>query len=161
MCVNTKKFIVQLFFWGRVRVCFYWELLNPSWHHIVGAYSLPRLGERYWCSRMADYHLSLLFLSGSHVIHRIDGFDCGVVQVNNKSNPFYHHGVAGRGFDTWCDQCRLPFKVACGQDHSLFLTETGKVFACGWGADGQTGQYPGGMFSVHQRVVNFSLSFCL
>uniref|UniRef100_A0AAX7T2W6 RCC1-like domain-containing protein n=1 Tax=Astatotilapia calliptera TaxID=8154 RepID=A0AAX7T2W6_ASTCA len=29
--------------------------------------------------------------------------------------------------------------VACGQDHSLFLTETGKVFACGWGADGQTG----------------------
>ncbi|XP_056910288.1 RCC1-like G exchanging factor-like protein [Takifugu flavidus] len=47
--------------------------------------------------------------SGSHVIHRIDGFDCGVVQV------------------------------ACGQDHSLFLTESGKVFACGWGADGQTG----------------------
>lgn len=33
------------------------------------------------------------------------------------------------------------FQVACGQDHSLFLTETGKVFACGWGADGQTGQY--------------------
>uniref|UniRef100_A0A7N8X1T9 RCC1 like n=1 Tax=Mastacembelus armatus TaxID=205130 RepID=A0A7N8X1T9_9TELE len=31
------------------------------------------------------------------------------------------------------------FQVACGQDHSLFLTETGKVFACGWGADGQTG----------------------
>ncbi|KAF3840603.1 hypothetical protein F7725_006465 [Dissostichus mawsoni] len=30
-------------------------------------------------------------------------------------------------------------QVACGQDHSLFLTETGTVFACGWGADGQTG----------------------
>ncbi|KAG7274406.1 hypothetical protein CRUP_027036 [Coryphaenoides rupestris] len=30
-------------------------------------------------------------------------------------------------------------QVACGQDHSLFLTETGKVYACGWGADGQTG----------------------
>ncbi|KAM9538774.1 RCC1-like G exchanging factor-like protein [Salvelinus alpinus] len=29
--------------------------------------------------------------------------------------------------------------VVCGQDHSLFLTETGKVYACGWGADGQTG----------------------
>ena len=33
----------------------------------------------------------------------------------------------------------LRFQVACGQDHSLFLTETGKVYACGWGADGQTG----------------------
>ena len=30
-------------------------------------------------------------------------------------------------------------KVVCGMDHSLFLTEDGKVFACGWGADGQTG----------------------
>ncbi|XP_073336032.1 RCC1-like G exchanging factor-like protein isoform X2 [Pagrus major] len=47
--------------------------------------------------------------SGSHIIHRIQGFDSRVVQVS------------------------------CGQDHSLFLTETGKVFSCGWGADGQTG----------------------
>lgn len=31
-------------------------------------------------------------------------------------------------------------QVACGQDHSLFLTDTGKVYACGWGADGQTGE---------------------
>ncbi|KAK5616304.1 RCC1-like G exchanging factor-like protein [Crenichthys baileyi] len=34
---------------------------------------------------------------------------------------------------------RLFSGVACGQDHSLFLTDTGKVFSCGWGADGQTG----------------------
>ncbi|KAI1903478.1 hypothetical protein AGOR_G00027610 [Albula goreensis] len=47
--------------------------------------------------------------SGSHVIHKIEGFDSRVTQV------------------------------ACGQDHSLFLTETGRVYACGWGADGQTG----------------------
>ncbi|KAG7217143.1 hypothetical protein INR49_027684 [Caranx melampygus] len=47
--------------------------------------------------------------SGSHIIHRMEGFGSRVTQV------------------------------ACGQDHSLFLTETGKVFACGWGADGQTG----------------------
>lgn len=45
----------------------------------------------------------------SHVIHKMEGFDSSVTQV------------------------------ACGQDHSLFLTETGKVYACGWGADGQTG----------------------
>lgn len=30
-------------------------------------------------------------------------------------------------------------QVCCGQDHSLFITETGKVYSCGWGADGQTG----------------------
>ncbi|XP_060852044.1 RCC1-like G exchanging factor-like protein [Rhopalosiphum padi] len=30
-------------------------------------------------------------------------------------------------------------KIICGQDHSLFITKTGKVYSCGWGADGQTG----------------------
>uniref|UniRef100_A0A336KZB7 CSON000941 protein n=1 Tax=Culicoides sonorensis TaxID=179676 RepID=A0A336KZB7_CULSO len=29
--------------------------------------------------------------------------------------------------------------VFCGQDHSFFVTKSGKVFSCGWGADGQTG----------------------
>ncbi|KAM3868540.1 RCC1-like G exchanging factor-like protein [Diretmus argenteus] len=48
--------------------------------------------------------------SGSHIIHKTEGFFCSRV-----------------------------VQVACGQDHSLFLTETGKVYACGWGADGQTG----------------------
>lgn len=49
--------------------------------------------------------------SGSHVVHKIEGFDSRVIQV------------------------------ACGQDHSLFLTDRGSVFACGWGADGQTGLF--------------------
>lgn len=30
--------------------------------------------------------------------------------------------------------------VECGQDHTMFLTKLGKVYTCGWGADGQTGQ---------------------
>lgn len=47
--------------------------------------------------------------SGSHIIHKIEGISGKVVQVS------------------------------CGQDHSLFLTDEGKVFSCGWGADGQTG----------------------
>lgn len=47
--------------------------------------------------------------SGSHLVHKIEGFDGRLVQV------------------------------VCGQDHSLFLTESGSVYACGWGADGQTG----------------------
>ncbi|RWS22394.1 Williams-Beuren syndrome chromosomal region 16 protein-like protein, partial [Leptotrombidium deliense] len=30
-------------------------------------------------------------------------------------------------------------QIICGQDHTLFLTEEGNVYSCGWGADGQTG----------------------
>ncbi|XP_002127666.2 RCC1-like G exchanging factor-like protein [Ciona intestinalis] len=30
-------------------------------------------------------------------------------------------------------------KILCGMDHTMFLTEDGRVFTCGWGADGQTG----------------------
>ncbi|KAK3912656.1 RCC1-like G exchanging factor-like protein [Frankliniella fusca] len=30
--------------------------------------------------------------------------------------------------------------VACGQDHSMFITQNGEVYACGWNADGQTAQ---------------------
>ena len=30
-------------------------------------------------------------------------------------------------------------QVCCGLDHSLFLTSEGKVYTCGWSADGQTG----------------------
>ncbi|KAF5278982.1 hypothetical protein FQA39_LY05660 [Lamprigera yunnana] len=29
--------------------------------------------------------------------------------------------------------------IACGQDHTVVLTEDGAVYSCGWGADGQTG----------------------
>jgi len=31
-------------------------------------------------------------------------------------------------------------EVACGQDHTLLVTESGRVLSCGWGADGQTGR---------------------
>lgn len=34
----------------------------------------------------------------------------------------------------------LFVQVVCGQDHSLFRTKKGSVYACGWGADGQTGR---------------------
>ncbi|XP_074120103.1 RCC1-like G exchanging factor-like protein [Sminthopsis crassicaudata] len=47
--------------------------------------------------------------SESHQVHRMQDFDGRVVQI------------------------------VCGQDHSLFLTDKGEVYSCGWGADGQTG----------------------
>lgn len=30
-------------------------------------------------------------------------------------------------------------QIKCGQDNSFMITEDGKIFSCGWGADGQTG----------------------
>ena len=30
-------------------------------------------------------------------------------------------------------------QVVCGLDHTLLLTSVGRVFVCGWSADGQTG----------------------
>ncbi|XP_003740298.1 RCC1-like G exchanging factor-like protein [Galendromus occidentalis] len=50
---------------------------------------------------------------------------------------------------------RVPGKVAevvCGLDHTLFLTESGEVYACGWGADGQTGLGHYGNTGVPQKV---------
>ena len=35
----------------------------------------------------------------------------------------------------------LPIKVCCGLDHSLFLDKDHNVTACGWSADGQTGEH--------------------
>ena len=29
--------------------------------------------------------------------------------------------------------------VTCGQDHTVLLSKSGRVFSCGWGSDGQTG----------------------
>ncbi|TRZ04309.1 hypothetical protein DNTS_006594, partial [Danionella cerebrum] len=55
---------------------------------------------------------------------------CGrkIVEDEVYSGSHVFHNI--EGFDS---------RVCCGQDHSLFLTEQGSVFSCGWGADGQTG----------------------
>ncbi|XP_031618960.1 RCC1-like G exchanging factor-like protein [Contarinia nasturtii] len=46
------------------------------------------------------------------------------------------HRVEGRSIFGEDDKVK---EIVCGLDHSLILTENGKVFSCGWGADGQTG----------------------
>lgn len=51
------------------------------------------------------------FFSGSSVIHKLQ-FEEGEDQIEN---------------------------IQCGQDHTLVLSKTGRVYSCGWGADGQTG----------------------
>ncbi|EDS31905.1 williams-Beuren syndrome chromosome region 16 protein [Culex quinquefasciatus] len=39
-------------------------------------------------------------------------------------------------------------EVDCGQDHSFFLTRSGRLFSCGWSDDGQTGQGRFGLVST-------------
>lgn len=33
---------------------------------------------------------------------------------------------------------KIIMDIMCGQDHTMFLTEDGKIYSCGWGFDGQT-----------------------
>ncbi|XP_018319637.1 RCC1-like G exchanging factor-like protein [Agrilus planipennis] len=58
---------------------------------------------------------------------------CGrmIITDEDYSNSHYVHKISNVD-DTIKD-------VECGQDHSLILTESGQVYSCGWGADGQTG----------------------
>lgn len=50
---------------------------------------------------------------------------------------FGSHKVHSIRFDRFADDPIV--KIVCGQDHSLFLTQSGRVLACGWAADGQLG----------------------
>eukprot|EP00052_Salpingoeca_macrocollata_P012705 m.99075 g.99075 ORF g.99075 m.99075 type:complete len:490 (+) comp18590_c0_seq4:353-1822(+) len=59
-----------------------------------------------------------------------------------------YHGQNGLGsmtkpschFEEVVSLRKVPMtEVACGWDHTLFLSQEGELFSCGWGADGQTG----------------------
>ncbi|XP_026472586.1 RCC1-like G exchanging factor-like protein isoform X2 [Ctenocephalides felis] len=72
----------------------------------------------------------------------------GAFTIGNNS-----YGQCGRPIDKielYTESKVLPFSIPkvgnedivsiqCGQDHSIFINKCGQVFACGWGADGQTG----------------------
>ncbi|KAJ2550597.1 hypothetical protein EV175_004005 [Coemansia sp. RSA 1933] len=50
-----------------------------------------------------------------------------------------------------------PVKLQCGMDHTVILTSLGRVFAMGWGSDGQLGAGPGSTFSHDRPVQVFGL----
>ncbi|KAI5712851.1 hypothetical protein M8J75_011739 [Diaphorina citri] len=56
----------------------------------------------------------------------------GIVQEEDYQGKWFCHNIADLEGEKIMD-------AVCGQDHTLFLTESGKVYSCGWGADGQTG----------------------
>lgn len=63
---------------------------------------------------------------------------CGRPIVENEqfhSSQFVHR-IEGKSI--FGDDEKVK-DIVCGLDHSLLLTQNGKVFSCGWSADGQTG----------------------
>ncbi|KAL1140993.1 hypothetical protein AAG570_000919 [Ranatra chinensis] len=59
---------------------------------------------------------------------------CGreIIENEKYNGSHYVHNITKLGNEK-------VTSVSCGQDHTLFLTASGKVFSCGWSADGQTG----------------------
>lgn len=71
---------------------------------------------------------------------------CGRPVVTDESpescaTPRQIQGIRGKIVD-----------VVCGQDHTLFLTDEGAVYSCGWSADGQTGLGIYGSQGIPKRV---------
>lgn len=64
---------------------------------------------------------------------------CGrniVENENYQGSALIHRIEKG----TFCEPDDEVIAVECGQDHTMFLTKLGRVYTCGWGADGQTGK---------------------
>lgn len=59
-----------------------------------------------------------------------------VVEGENYGDSRMVHRTEGKELCAAGDEIE---DILCGLDHSLLKTKNGKVFSCGWGADGQTG----------------------
>ncbi|KAJ2160851.1 hypothetical protein GGF46_001908 [Coemansia sp. RSA 552] len=65
----------------------------------------------------------------------------GRVRGDPRGMPTLHRSGIGEleALDGMLGSGEAPTKVQCGLDHTLVLTTKGRVFAMGWGADGQLG----------------------
>lgn len=80
----------------------------------------------------------LLAISDENIVYSLGNNAYG--QCGRTIVPDELH--AGRQYIHRIENCNGNDKIIdihCGQDHSLFLTNEGYVYSCGWGADGQTG----------------------
>ena len=56
-----------------------------------------------------------------------------------QNEDYFHSQVIHPVHISTLEKSDVIIDVECGVNHSLFLTQNGKVYACGWSADGQTG----------------------
>nr|XP_018901900.1 PREDICTED: Williams-Beuren syndrome chromosomal region 16 protein-like isoform X1 [Bemisia tabaci] len=79
-------------------------------------------------------HCAILSTEGVHFLGHNAYGQCGRPIVENED--YIRNKVPSQAIRLGNEKI---VSVCCGQDHSMFITESGKVYACGWGADGQTG----------------------
>ncbi|XP_055603443.1 RCC1-like G exchanging factor-like protein [Uranotaenia lowii] len=70
-----------------------------------------------------------------------------------KDEDYFNNPIINRIRGLSGDEDDPVVDVSCGQDHSLFLTKSGKLFSCGWSDDGQTGQGCYGLVSTPGLVL--------
>lgn len=69
-----------------------------------------------------------------------------------KDEDYLNAPVINRIKDLGGSQNDPVAEVDCGQDHSFFLTQSGRLYSCGWSDDGQTGQGTFGLVSTPSLV---------
>ena len=91
---------------------------------------MPKSSHRWAIQNITHtLHLNIGDLISTFVLsHSLGMIGCAVV-FSNFIFPIYYNWF----ISTLIDQ------VVCGQDHTMFLTESGQVYTCGLSADGQTG----------------------
>ena len=62
---------------------------------------------------------------------------CGRIIIENED--YFHSKVIHEIAIDGLNKGDKIVDVTCGMDHSIFRTKLGKLYSCGWGADGQTG----------------------
>lgn len=104
---------------------------------------LPKIrdDERVHITKVAAGRAHSIALSKSNALFTLGNNaygQCGrkVIEGEEYHSSQMVHRVEGK--DIFGNDDRVK-DIVCGLDHSLLLTEKGKVFSCGWGADGQTG----------------------
>lgn len=110
------------------------------------AIRLPRLeGEtdadmKVHCMAAGRAHLVVVTQNGHIFTMGNNAYgQCGrsIIKDENYKGSALIHRISQHEF---CNEDDEVINVVCGQDHTMFLTKKGKVYTCGWGADGQTGQ---------------------
>ncbi|KAM8718163.1 hypothetical protein ACLKA7_004811 [Drosophila subpalustris] len=110
------------------------------------AIRLPRVagdtdeGMQVRCMSAGRAHLVVVTQNGAVFTLGNNSYgQCGrlIIEEENYARSAVIHRIPQSDI---CGETDEIVSVCCGQDHTMFLTKLGKVYTCGWGADGQTGQ---------------------
>lgn len=95
--------------------------------------------EKFQATRVAAGRAHTIVLTDSGIVFTLGNNAYGqcarpVIPEENYFGRELIHRLAPESFNN-----QKIVDIVCGQDHSAFITKSGAVYSCGWGADGQTG----------------------